>query len=199
MLHTKQKFINLIQFNSTNNNGLKGFHSSACFLREKPRPGTTPSQLRTKKGKRAVAKSGGRETERLIEKRFVKIFVMLILIIIFFVFDGIYLIYYIKDLINDYSYLKKLLLFIILIPTIINGITLYLLYKIEKKKKSEGDISNHKLLPNVLKNYITYLIKVVNNKELFSFYSRRGERCHTELVFYVIILIMYNIILMFVM
>lgn len=80
----------------------------------------------------------------------VKIFVVLILILMFFMFDGMSLIYYIKDLINDtyynyHYYFKGFLLFLILIPITVNAITLYLLDIIEKKDK----ISNHKLIQSI--------------------------------------------------
>ena len=109
-------------------------------------------------------------------------------------FDGMSLIYYIKDLKNDiyYYYFKNFLFFIILIPITINTITLYLLDKIERKDER----SNHKLFPSILNRYVNYLIKVGENKELLSYYK---GRCIAELVFYVIILILYFICLMFVM
>ena len=108
-------------------------------------------------------------------------------------FDGMSLIYYIKDLKNDmyfFYYFIIFLLFIILIPIIINSFILYLLNKIERK----GEISNSKLFPSILNKYINYLIEVGKNKELLSYYK---DRCKSELVFYVVILILYFICLMF--
>ena len=105
----------------------------------------------------------------------------------FFIFNGMSLIYYIKNdmptQINEiYYYFKIFLLFIILVPIIMNAITLYLLVKIERK----SEISIHKLFPIILDRYINYLIKVGNNEELLSYYK---GRCKAELAFYVIILI----------
>ena len=111
----------------------------------------------------------------------------------FFMFDGMSLIYYIKDLKNDmyfFCYFNIFLLLIILIPIIINSFILYLLIKIERK----GEISNPKLFPSILNKYINYLIEVGKNKELLSYYK---DRCKSELVFYVVILILYFICLMF--
>ena len=113
----------------------------------------------------------------------------------FFMFDGMSLIYYIKDLINltyynYHYYFKGFLLFLILIPITVNAITLYLLDIIEKKDK----ISNHKLIPSILNRYINYLIKDGNNKELLNYYK---GRCKAELIFYIFILILYFISLKF--
>ena len=126
----------------------------------------------------------------------VKVFIILILILMFFMFDGTNLIYNIKDLNIEryYSFLKYFLLFIILIPIIINAITLYLLGKIEIK--GEISIPAHKFFHIILNRHIHYLIKIGNNKELLSYYK---GRCKAELVFYVIILILYFICLIFVM
>lgn len=101
-------------------------------------------------------------------------------------FDGMSMIYYIKDLKNDiyFSYLKYLLLLFILIPIFINGIILYLLGKVEKK----GDISIPKLLPGMFNRFISYILKIGKNKELLTYYK---GRCKAELVFYVVILILY--------
>ena len=111
-------------------------------------------------------------------------------------------IYYIKNatfatLINDiYNnknyYFKIYLFFIILIPIIISSIMLFLLNIIERK----GDISIPKFLPSKLNRGINYLVKVGENKELLSYYK---ERCKSELVLYVIILILYFICFMFMM
>lgn len=101
-------------------------------------------------------------------------------------FDGMSMIYYIKDLKNDmyYSYLKYLLLLIILIPIFINGIILYLLGEIDKK----GEISIPKLLAGILNRYISYIMIIGKNKQLLTYYK---SRCKAELGFYVVILIFY--------
>lgn len=88
--------------------------------------------------------------------------------------------------------LQGFLTFIILIPIIIKGITLYLLDIIERK----GDISIQNLCPIILNGNIYYLIKMGKIKELFFTYYE--NKCNTELVFYVIILILYFICLIFV-
>jgi hypothetical protein len=123
------------------------------------------------------------------------VIIILILILMFFIFDGMSMIYYIKNLKNEiyyFYYFKIFLLFIILIPIIINSIILYLLKSIEKK----GEISIPNFLPSILNRSINYLVKVGKNKELLSYYK---ERCKSELVFYVIILILYFICFMFMM
>lgn len=109
-------------------------------------------------------------------------------------FDGMSMFYYIKDLkFEIYSLFNKFLFFMILIPIIINTVTLYLLEIIIRN----GEISIAKaknLLPSILNRYINYLIKVTKNKELLSYYI---GRCKAELVFYLIILILYFLLLNF--
>lgn len=109
-------------------------------------------------------------------------------------FDGMSMIYYIKDLKNEiyYYYLNYFLLFTILVPIFINGIILYLLGKIEKT----GEISIPKILPSILNRYINYINNIGKNKELLSYYK---GRCKAELGLYVVILILYFICFMFMM
>lgn len=116
------------------------------------------------------------------------IFTLLILILMFWMFDGMRMMYYIKELKNDIysSYLNYLLLLFILVPIFINGIILYLLGKLEKK--GEISIPKNKLLPGIFNRFINYLMKISKNKELLSYYK---GRCKAELVFYVVILILY--------
>src|ERR1700742_3177832 len=98
------------------------------------------------------------------------------LILFFFMFDGMSMIYYIKDLKNEiyYSYLNYFLLFTILVPIFINGIILYLIGIIEKT----GEISIPKILPSILNRYINYINNIGKNKELLSYYK---GRCKAEL------------------
>ena len=73
-----------------------------------------------------------------------------------------------------------------MVPIFINGIILYLLGKLEKK--GEISIPKNKLLPGIFNRFINYLMKISKNKELLSYYK---GRCKAELVFYVVILILY--------
>src|SRR5579875_3659459 len=105
-------------------------------------------------------------------------------------FDGMSMIYCIKDLKNEiyFSYLKYLLLLFILVPIFINGIILYLLRKLEKNGEISLTLTLTKILPGIFNRFISYIMKIGKNKELLTYYK---GRCKAELVFYVVILILY--------
>ena len=115
--------------------------------------------------------------------------------LMFFILDGMSLMYYIKNLKNEiYNiyYFKIFLFVVILIPIIINIIIIYLLNIIERK----GNILIPNFLPNKLNRSIISLVEMSKNKELFIYLK---DRCKSELVFYLIILILYFIFLIFVL
>lgn len=90
---------------------------------------------------------------------------------------------------NNIYYFKYLLLLAILVPIFINGITLYLLDKIE----NTGILPKYqnKILANILNKYISYINNIVKDKKLLSYYK---GRCKEELIFYNIIIILLVII-----
>ena len=98
--------------------------------------------------------------------------------------DGISLLYYI-------NYLSIFIFFMLLISIVISGIILYLFNIIEKK----GNILIPNSLPNIFKRFINYLVQISKNKELFNYYK---EWCKSELVFYLIILILYSLYYVFI-
>lgn len=116
------------------------------------------------------------------------VIIFIIIILILWKFDGKSLIYYIKDLKKDMYiyYLKYFLLFIILVPIVINVITLYFLGK--KEKNGEINILKKNIFSSILNRYIYYINIIGKNKELLSYYK---SRCQAELGFYVFILILY--------
>lgn len=83
-----------------------------------------------------------------------------------------------------YSYFKLFLFLSIIIPILINVITLYLMWLIERK----GYISTPKLFPSILNRFISYLIKISKNKELLSYYKTRS---YVEILFYAVILLLF--------
>ena len=106
------------------------------------------------------------------------------------------LIYYIKDLKNVMYiyYLKYFLLFTILVPIFMNVIALYFLDKTEKTGKisilqsTKNKNQKKKILPSLLNRYINNINNIAKNKELLNYYK---GRCKAELVFYVVIIILY--------
>ena len=120
----------------------------------------------------------------LLKKVKVWVLIIVTLILIFFMSDGISLLYYI-------NYLSIFIFFMLLISIVISGIILYLFNIIEKK----GNILIPNSLPNIFKRFINYLVQISKNKELFNYYK---EWCKSELVFYLIILILYSLYYVFI-
>ncbi len=88
------------------------------------------------------------------------------------------------------SYIKIILLFAIFIPILINVIILFLLAIIEWKGNVKY-LTESKIIPNIFKRFINYLLKIVNNKELLTYYKNRG---FAEISLYVVILLFVLII-----
>ena len=98
-------------------------------------------------------------------------------------FEGLSYIFNIINIYKQYifQYYMFILLFVMFIPITINGIVLYLLYKVE----SQGSISISKYSPNILKRSIQFLIRLGRNKESLDAFKLR---CRSELSFYLILL-----------
>lgn len=122
------------------------------------------------------------------------ILTILIFIILFWMLDGMSFIYYIKDLRNNMFFVKYFVSFIILIPVLINVITLYFISKIEKtgeisiQQHTKNNISLRLRSLSIFNKYINYINKIGKNKELLKYYK---GRCRAESVFYIFILILY--------
>lgn len=118
-----------------------------------------------------------------------RLIIITLLLFMFLIFFDISFIFYIKSMINNNYYLKYFLLLTILIPIFINGITLYLLEKLNKTGKIS--IPQNKILAGALTRYINYINYIGKNKELLNYYK---GRCKGELIFYNILIILLVLI-----